>query len=128
MKMLNKIVGSSIGVAAALALSASSVQAQNLVVNPGFESASGFTANGPSGVTPGAGWANNFGGGAEGQNERGEAATRLSVRQGEQQPQSDRAPIERSPCRRQNDGDRSRARRDRTGFVGCVAAREPRRC
>jgi hypothetical protein len=69
MKTLNKIVGSSIGVAAALALSASSMQAQNLVVNPGFESAGGFTANPPAGVAVGAGWANNFGGSAEGQND-----------------------------------------------------------
>lgn len=36
--MLNKIVGGSFGVAAAFALSASSVQAQNLLADPGFES------------------------------------------------------------------------------------------
>jgi hypothetical protein len=56
MKMLNKIVGSSIGVAAALALSASSVQAQNLLVNGDFETAQ-YTANPilPSGANQG--WA-----------------------------------------------------------------------
>lgn len=37
--------GSSIGVAAAFMLNASSTQAQNLLVNGDFESASGFTAN-----------------------------------------------------------------------------------
>jgi len=42
--MLNKIVGSSIGVAAALALSASTTQAQNLV-DPGFENPFQTTAN-----------------------------------------------------------------------------------
>jgi|GEM_PF-1009919 len=37
MKMLNKIIGSSIAVAAVLAFSASTTQAQNLLVNPGFD-------------------------------------------------------------------------------------------
>ena len=46
MKMLNKIIGSSIAIAAALAFSASTTQAQpNLLVNPGFDNAALFTAN-----------------------------------------------------------------------------------
>jgi hypothetical protein len=45
MKMLNQIICSSIAVAAALALSASTAQAQNLLVNGSFENAGGFTAN-----------------------------------------------------------------------------------
>jgi hypothetical protein len=56
MKMLNKIVGSSIGVAAALALSASSVQAQNLLVNPNFDTAQ-YTANPVTPSTANQGWA-----------------------------------------------------------------------
>ena len=56
MKMLNKIVGSSIGVAAALALSASSVQAQNLLVNPNFDTAQ-YTANPITPATANDGWA-----------------------------------------------------------------------
>jgi len=57
MKALNKIIGGSIGVAAALAFGASTTQAQNLLVNGDFESASGFTANPipPSGANQG--WA-----------------------------------------------------------------------
>jgi PEP-CTERM motif len=58
MKMLNKIVGGSFGVAAALALSTSSVQAQNLLVNGSFEtSPSGFTANPITLATVNQGWA-----------------------------------------------------------------------
>jgi hypothetical protein len=48
MKMLNKIIGgSSIAIAAVLAFSASTTQAQNLLVNPGFDfsGAGNFTAN-----------------------------------------------------------------------------------
>jgi hypothetical protein len=56
MKMLNKIVGSSIGVAAALALSASSLQAQNLLVNPNFDTAQ-YTANPITPSTANHGWA-----------------------------------------------------------------------
>jgi PEP-CTERM motif len=37
MKMLNKIIGGSIAIAAVLAFSASTTQAQNLLVNPGFD-------------------------------------------------------------------------------------------
>jgi hypothetical protein len=66
MKMLNKIIGgSSIAIAAALAFSAYTTQAQNLLVNPSFENPALFTAN-PitlSGVNQG--WAT-FGGGAGG--------------------------------------------------------------
>jgi PEP-CTERM motif len=58
MKMLNKIVGGSLGVAAALALSASSVQAQNLLINGDFEDAGGFTANPITPATVNEGWAN----------------------------------------------------------------------
>jgi hypothetical protein len=72
MKMLNKIIGgSSIAIAAALAFSASTTQAQNLLVNGSFEN-SAFTANpisltsGPNGTSGvGQGWAT-FGGGAGG--------------------------------------------------------------
>lgn len=55
--MLNKIVGSSIGVAAALMMSATVGQAQNLLVNGSFENPAGYTAN-PI-LPPGAnqGWA-----------------------------------------------------------------------
>ena len=53
--MLNKIIGTSIAVAAALAFSASTTQAQpNLLVNGDFESAGGFTAN-PITLTSGPG-------------------------------------------------------------------------
>jgi hypothetical protein len=47
MKMLSKIIGSSIAIAAALTFSASTTQAQNLLVNPGFDAsgAGNFTAN-----------------------------------------------------------------------------------
>jgi hypothetical protein len=74
MKMFHKILCCSASIAAVLAFSASTTQAQNLLVNPGFESAGGFTANGPGGVAVGAGWANNFGGGAEGQNDMSSSA------------------------------------------------------
>jgi hypothetical protein len=57
MKMLNKIVGSSIGVAAALVMSASITQASpNLLVNPGFDTAQ-FTANPITPATANDGWA-----------------------------------------------------------------------
>src|ERR1035437_2205231 len=63
MKILNTIIGSSIAVAAALAFSASTTQAQNLLVNGSFEN-SAFTANpisltsGPNGTSGvGQGWA-----------------------------------------------------------------------
>lgn len=72
--MFNKILVCGTAVVATLALSASTTQAQNLVVNPGFESASGFTTNPPAGVAVGAGWANNFGGGAQGQNDMSSSA------------------------------------------------------
>jgi hypothetical protein len=52
MKMLNKIIGSSIAIAAALAFSASTTQAQNLLVNGGFETI-GFNSNPNSAVNPG---------------------------------------------------------------------------
>ncbi|MGB8369162.1 MAG: PEP-CTERM sorting domain-containing protein [Verrucomicrobiia bacterium] len=55
MKMLNKIIGTSIAVAAALAFSESTTQAQpNLLVNGGFENPAGFTAN-PITLTSGPG-------------------------------------------------------------------------
>jgi hypothetical protein len=65
MKMLNKVIGGSVAVAAALGFSASTTQAQNLLVNGDFEtSPSGFTANpitttsGTGGTTGvGQGWA-----------------------------------------------------------------------
>lgn len=57
MKMFNKIVGCST-VAAALAISASTTQAQNLLVNPGFDtSPAGFTANPITLATVNQGWA-----------------------------------------------------------------------
>jgi hypothetical protein len=58
MKMLTKIIGGSIAVAAVLALN---TQAQNLLVNGDFESATGFTANpvGFAGID--GGWAGNNG-------------------------------------------------------------------
>jgi hypothetical protein len=60
MKILNKIIGGSIAVAAAFILSASTTQAQNLLVNGSFEDAGGFTAA-PITLTSGGidhGWAN----------------------------------------------------------------------
>jgi hypothetical protein len=59
MKILNKIIGSSIAVAAALAFSASTTQAQNLI-NPSFENsgAGNFTANPITPSTVNQGWAN----------------------------------------------------------------------
>ena len=68
MKKSSKTIGIGIGVVAALAISASTTQAQNLLVNGSFENAGGFTANpitttsGP-GATTGVdlGWAT-FGG------------------------------------------------------------------
>src|SRR5450755_2046414 len=67
MKMSHKILGCSI-VTAALALSASTTQAQNILVNGGFEDAGGFNAGNPIGLGGvGAGWANNFGGGVPNQ-------------------------------------------------------------
>lgn len=70
--MLDKIIGGGIGVAAALALSASSVQAQNLLDNPSFESA--FITGGGAGgslapADAGLGWDNNFGGSAQAPND-----------------------------------------------------------
>ena len=58
MKMLTKIIGGSIAVAAVFALN---TQAQNLLVNGDFESATGFTANpvGSAGINYG--WAGNNG-------------------------------------------------------------------
>jgi hypothetical protein len=68
MKMFHNILGCSTVAAAALAISASTTQAQNLLVNGSFEDAGGFTANpitttsGSGGTTGvGAGWAT-FGG------------------------------------------------------------------
>jgi hypothetical protein len=78
MKMLHKILGCST-VAVALALSASTTQAQNLLTNPGFESAGGFVAGtGPGGsltnAQVGLGWANNFGGSGQGPNDMSSSA------------------------------------------------------
>jgi len=57
MKMFSKFFGSSAAVAAALALGASNSQAAPAIVNPGFESATGFTAN-PIGLSgENQGWA-----------------------------------------------------------------------
>lgn len=62
MKMLNKIIGgSSIAIAAALAFSTSTTQAQNLLVDGSFENNT-FTANPITLATVNQGWANNFGG------------------------------------------------------------------
>jgi hypothetical protein len=59
MNMLKQILGGSAAVVAALAISASTTHAQNLLVNPGFEtSPGGFTANPISLATVGQGWAN----------------------------------------------------------------------
>jgi hypothetical protein len=58
MKNFTKVIGSAIGVAAALALSVSTTQAQNLLVDPGFESGAFGQPNPipvPGGV--GGGWA-----------------------------------------------------------------------
>ena len=58
MKKFTKVIGSAIGVAAALALSVSTTQAQNLLTDPGFESGVFGQANPiplPGGV--GGGWA-----------------------------------------------------------------------
>src|SRR5258708_5363237 len=57
MKMFSKFFGSSAAVATALALGASNLQAAPAIVNPGFESATGFTAN-PIGLSgENQGWA-----------------------------------------------------------------------
>jgi hypothetical protein len=63
MKMSSKIFGSSIAVAAALALGATTTQAQNLV-NGGFENAGGFTANPITVAGVNQGWATFLGGGS----------------------------------------------------------------
>ena len=57
MKMKHTMVGSGLALVGALALSASTANAQNLLVNGSFENAGGFTANPitPAGVN--AGWA-----------------------------------------------------------------------
>jgi PEP-CTERM motif len=73
MKMLHKILGCS-AVAAAFAISASTTQAQNLLVNPGFESATLWTGNPITIATVGDGWDNNFGGSAQGQNDMSTSA------------------------------------------------------
>jgi hypothetical protein len=57
MKKFSKIIGIGIGVVAALVISASTAQAQNLLVNPGFENAGGFTANPITLAGVGQGWA-----------------------------------------------------------------------
>jgi hypothetical protein len=72
MNTLNKIIGCG-SVAVALALSASTTQAQNLLTDPGFESATGFvTGTGSNGsitnAQVGLGWDNNFGGSAQDRN------------------------------------------------------------
>jgi len=59
--MSHKVLGCS-SVAAALAISALTAQAQNLLVNGSFESATGFTADPITLATVSQGWANNFGG------------------------------------------------------------------
>ena len=59
MKMLNKIIGSSIAIGAALAFSASTTQAQ--IVNGSFENAGGFTADPITLATVNDGWAQPFG-------------------------------------------------------------------
>src|ERR1017187_8430419 len=76
MKMLNKIIGSSIAIAAALAFSASTTQAATeLLVNPGFEtSPAGWTAGPITLATVGQGWANNFGGSPQGRNDMSSSA------------------------------------------------------
>jgi hypothetical protein len=52
MKMLNKIIGGSVAIVAALAFTASTTQAQNLLVNGGFED-TGLNTNPNSAVNPG---------------------------------------------------------------------------
>jgi hypothetical protein len=57
MKMFSKIFGSSVAVAVALVTGAATSQAAPAIVNPGFESATGFTAN-PIGLSgENQGWA-----------------------------------------------------------------------
>jgi PEP-CTERM motif len=60
MKMFPKIVTGVIGMAAAIAFSTSNAQA-NLLVNGGFDSAAGFTANPITLSTVDQGWASSFG-------------------------------------------------------------------
>jgi len=57
MNTLHKIIGGSMAVAAMVAFTTSSAQAQNLLVNPGFENAGGFTANPITLSTVNQGWA-----------------------------------------------------------------------
>jgi hypothetical protein len=57
MKKFSKIIGFGIGVVAALVISVSTAQAQNILVNPGFESDTLFTANPITLAGVGQGWA-----------------------------------------------------------------------
>jgi hypothetical protein len=66
MKMFPKIITGVIGMAATIAFSTSSVQA-NLLVNGGFDNAAGFTANPITLATVNQGWANSFGPNSSGQ-------------------------------------------------------------
>jgi hypothetical protein len=61
MKMFPKVITGVLGIAATLALSTATTQA-NLLFNPSFESASGFVANPITLAGVNGGWANNFGG------------------------------------------------------------------
>jgi hypothetical protein len=71
MKMLNKIVGGSIGVAAALALSASSVHAQNILVDGDFETTVPTAPNPILLANVNDGWATFNGAGSAGQSSMG---------------------------------------------------------
>ncbi len=73
MKKFSKLIGIGIGVVAALVISASTAQAQNLLTDGSFENGT-FTGNpiGLAGV--GQGWANNFGGAVPVQSDMSSAA------------------------------------------------------
>jgi hypothetical protein len=71
MKMLHKILSCS---TAAAALALTTTQAQNLLVNPGFESATLWTGNPITLATVGDGWDNNFGGSPQAPNDMSSSA------------------------------------------------------
>jgi len=68
--MFNKILVCGTAVVATLAISASTTQAQNILVNGSFENAGQFNAGNPIGLSGvGQGWASNFGGAAPNQSD-----------------------------------------------------------
>jgi hypothetical protein len=75
MKMLSKIIGGSIGIAAVLAFSASTTQAASLLVNGSFETAGQFLYAPITLATVNQGWDVNFGGATAVQSDMSSAAS-----------------------------------------------------